>query len=76
MPIYDFEHNETGKRWTDVVTYDDKPAYCIEHNCKYIILSVPPCISQRRDNWSQTDDGCKERMKGIKATGGQQTTLE
>jgi len=66
MPIYDFEHNETGERWVDVVTYDDKPAYCIEHNCKYIILATPQVIGTSKDIYSKSSEDFKGRMSSIK----------
>ena len=76
MPIYDFRHNETNEEWYSVMSYTDKAEYCFKHNCISIIKTAPKLVSGTKDAWSQTDDGFKERMKGIKATGGRQTTIE
>lgn len=75
MPTYDFRHLETGEEWESTMSWKDKDSYCKEHNCKLIIKSTPSFISSARDVHSMTDEGFKERMKNIKATGGSKTTL-
>jgi len=69
MPTYDFRHNDTGEEWEATMGYNDKKAYCEEHNCAHVILSSPKFVSGIKDVWSQTDEGFKERMKGIKNVG-------
>ena len=75
MPTYDFRHNKTGDEWEATMSYDDKDSYCKENNCKHIIKSAPSFVSGIKDVHSMTDEGFKERMKGIKATTGSQSNL-
>lgn len=76
MPYYDFQHNETGKEWSDLMSYKDTKAYCEENNCKQVILSAPTLVRGVGDLYSKTDSEFKDRMARIRKDSGAGNTMD
>jgi len=65
MPLYDFENNETGERFTLLLSISKKEKFLkLNTDVRQIILSAPTLVSGTA-HLAKLDDGWKENLSRI-----------